>query len=296
MKVTIRFAAFLLLVFSVTAGALGQKTETPDERAKREELARKNAVVAAENEKIVRENDAVTSAFKAGNEALSAKRYEEAIKRYDAGLATAPDHPGASTLLTNKSAALKARGAERYNAGVSGKNEALKNAGLKDFVDAAASAERAVALIKAYPEPADPTERTRYSRNRFAAVAAFAESLRLVALKVDNTKAAAAYAAYKEYWLLEALPAKKLKLRLDAAELLLTAGSFADAAAEYKYVLTLDRDNPDALFGAAMALGATEDKGQKAEALQLIERYLAVAPADHQFRSDARALLEFLKN
>jgi hypothetical protein len=92
MKIIIRNAAFLLLVFSVTA-AFGQKTETPEERAKREDLARKNAAVAAENEKIVRENDAVASAFKSGNEALAARRYDEAVRQFTAGLAAAPGLP-----------------------------------------------------------------------------------------------------------------------------------------------------------------------------------------------------------
>jgi hypothetical protein len=81
--------------------------ESAADKAKREEMERKNAEVIEANKKIENANQVVGDAFRAGNTALTAKNYEEAIKQYDTGIAADPDHPGAPSLLTNKSVALR---------------------------------------------------------------------------------------------------------------------------------------------------------------------------------------------
>ena len=93
-----------------------------------EELVRKNAEIEAKNKKIEESNTVVARTFTAGNAALEAKNYDEAIKQYDEGIAADPEQPA---LLTQKSAALKARGVERYNAAITSKDEAAKGPGLE---------------------------------------------------------------------------------------------------------------------------------------------------------------------
>src|SRR4029450_394505 len=81
----------------------GGVKESAADRAKREELIKKNAEIAASNEKAKSSNEIIGRAFKAGNDALKAKNYDEAIARFDEGLQADPEHPGAPALLNNKS-------------------------------------------------------------------------------------------------------------------------------------------------------------------------------------------------
>ena len=60
------------------------------DKAKLDELKKKNDEILAANKKAEDTNKIVGESFKAGNVALSAKNYEEAIKQYDIGLAADP--------------------------------------------------------------------------------------------------------------------------------------------------------------------------------------------------------------
>src|SRR4030095_1763241 len=96
--------------------ASGGVKESAEDRAKREEILKKNAEIVASNEKAKSSNEIIGRAFKAGNEALKVKNYDEAIARFDEGLQADPEHPGAPALLTNKTMALNSRAVDRYNA------------------------------------------------------------------------------------------------------------------------------------------------------------------------------------
>src|SRR5688572_20007007 len=101
-------------------------SESAADRAKREEMAKKNAEIESSNKKITESNEVVNRTFKAGNEALTAasaaskaknpaeaiQRYTDAIAQYDQGLAADPEQPA---LLTNKAVALKGRAIDRFN-------------------------------------------------------------------------------------------------------------------------------------------------------------------------------------
>ena len=157
----------------VSGGA--PEKESAADKAKREELMKKNAEIESGNKKITEANEVIARTFKTGNEALNAaglaskaqnsdeavQKYTAAIAQYDEGLAADPEQPA---ILTNKAVALKGRGVERFNATVRSKtlDDAGRNAGLQtakdDFKAAAEAATKAVTLIKAQPVPTDPQE------------------------------------------------------------------------------------------------------------------------------------------
>src|ERR1051325_5704282 len=113
-----------------STSAAASTGESAADKAKREELAKKNAEIEASNKKIESANKIISDAFTNGNTALMAKNYDEAIKQYDLGIAADPEHPGIASLLTNKSAALRSRAVDKYNAAIQSKDEAARAAGI----------------------------------------------------------------------------------------------------------------------------------------------------------------------
>src|ERR1051325_7795673 len=130
-----------------SGGAPARSSESAADKAKREELMKKNAEIEASNKKITEANEIVGRTFKAGNEALTAggplsreKKYDESIPKYtaavaayDEGLAADPEQPA---VLTNKAVALKARGVDRFNQALTSKmDDAAKTAALQSAKD-----------------------------------------------------------------------------------------------------------------------------------------------------------------
>ncbi|HEV2904096.1 MAG TPA: carboxypeptidase-like regulatory domain-containing protein, partial [Pyrinomonadaceae bacterium] len=105
--------------------------ESAADRAKRDELEKKNAEVIETNKKIENANQVIGDSFRGGNTALTAKNYDEAIRLYDTGIAADAAHPGIPSLLTNKSVALRLRGVDRFNAAVQSKDEAARTPGME---------------------------------------------------------------------------------------------------------------------------------------------------------------------
>jgi len=288
-------------------------SESAADKAKREELLKKNAEIEASNKKIGEANEVIARTFKAGNEALTAagvaskaKNSEEAIQKYtaavtsyDEGLAADADQPA---ILTNKAVALKARGVERFNSTITSKSldDAGKSAGLQaareDFKAAAETAGKAVTLIKAQPAPADPNDVQRYNANKYAALLTHSESMRLYVTKGGGaTEADAGVAAFKEYIAAEIDPAKKAKAQVDMAQMLLDAGAADKALAEFKTILAATPDNPEANLGAGLAVYGTGDKAKYQEAANYLQRFVEVAPDTHPMKDDAKAVLQVLK-
>ena len=276
-------------------------SESSGDKAKREELMRKNAEIAEKNKKIEATNAIVGRTFTAGNEALKLKNYEEAIRQYDEGIAADPDQPA---LLTQKAIALKARGVDRYNAAIQAKDEAAKATGFdtakKDFAAAAEASKKSVELINARTAPTDPQELTSYQGNKHAALATRAETMRLFVTKVDQSQVEAGETAYREYIAIETDPAKKAQAQRDAAQMLFDANSFDKALAEYKKILEANPDDTDALVKSGMLLfniGAmNNDKAKYQEAANYLQQFVDKAPDSDRFKADAKAILEELKN
>jgi tetratricopeptide (TPR) repeat protein len=274
-------------------------SESAADRAKREEALRKNAEIEAKNKKIEETNAIVERTFNAGNAALGLKNYDEAITQYDAGLAADPEQP---MILANKSVALKARGIQRYNSGITSKDDAEKktamDAAKSDFRTAADAMTKSVDLIKAQPVPADPAQ---YNVNKLFAYANRADAMRLFVTKVDQSQADAGKLAYEEYMAIETDPVKKSKAQHELAQMLFDANAFEQSLAEYKKILEATPDDTDALVKSGMLLfniGAMQnnDKAKYQEAANYLQQFVDKAPDTDKFKADAKAILEELKN
>jgi len=271
------------------------------DKAAREELARKNAEIEARNKKIEESNAIVARTFTAGNAALEAKNYDEAIKQYDEGIAADPSQPA---LLTQKSAALKGRGVDRYNAAITSKDEAAKTPGIEaaksDFRDSAEAIKKAVEVLNAQTIPTDPQEQTRFNANKIAALSTRAEAMRLFVTKVDQSQVEEGQKAFEEYLAVETDPARKLAGQRGLAQMLFDANAFDKALAEYQKLLATNPDDTDALVKSGMLLfniGAmNDDKGKYQEAANFLQRFVDKAPDTDKLKDDAKAILDELKN
>src|SRR5437899_4681305 len=101
-----------MMASSPSTGGAG---ESAADKAKREELDRKNAEIDAKNKRNNEINETVSRTFRAGNAALVAKNYDEAIKQYQEGLAADPEQ---AALYTQSAIALRQRGVDRFNAAI----------------------------------------------------------------------------------------------------------------------------------------------------------------------------------
>jgi len=288
------------LAVSAGGGATNGGGSSESDKAKAAELAKKNAEIAAENEKIGNVNQIVSDAFKNGNAALMAKKYDEAITQYDTGLNADPEHPGAPSLLTNKSAALRSRAVDKYNTAIQSKDDAAKAAGLEsakaDFKAAAEAANRAVELLNKQPAATDPEQQKQAAANKYFALTSRAEAMRLFVTKVDATQADAAATAFQEYMAAETDPAKKSKAQFDLAQMLLDSGSADKAIVEFQKILAEKPDDPDANLGIGLALFSTGDKAKYQDAANYLQKFVDKAPDTHKFKNDAKAILAEMKS
>ncbi len=293
-----------LMASSGSSNAAATGKESAEDRAKRAELMKKNEEIAEGNKKIEASNAIIERAFKAGNEAMKAKNYDVAVAQYDEGLAADPEHPGAPSLLTNKSMALNSRAVEKFNNAVKAGDDATKTAGIeaakKDWQAAAEAGAKAVTLLKANPVPTDPTAAQSAKTNLYFALLARADATRFYVSKVDTTKVDEGVAAYQEYIAAETDAVKKAKAERDLAQMLFDSNVFDRALVEYQKILETSPDDLDALLRAGQALfniGAiNSDKTKYQEAANYLARFVDKAPDTNPFKADAKAILDTLKD
>jgi hypothetical protein len=275
----------------------GGSSESKEARAAREERERKIKEIEAKNAEITKSNEVIGRTFKAGNDALNANRFDEAITHYNEGLAARADEPA---LLTNLSEALRRRGVDRYNAAIKATDNAAKTQGIeaakKDWSDAAANSLKSLELIKAKTgADADPQQAQIYTQNRVSALSIRAQAMRLVATKVDQAQAQAAWDAYQEYLAVEADPAKKAKFKAEALQMLFDAGAMELAVTQARAALAEDPDNVDANRILGLALFASGDKTKYQEAANFLQRYVDKAPDTDPLKVSAKESLTYLK-
>ena len=270
-------------------------SESKEDKARREELMRKNAEIEESNKKIQSANEVISRTFKEGNDAFNAKNYDAAIAAYDQGIA-AREEPA---LFSNKSIALRMRGAERFNSVVNSQDQAAKAAGMdaakKDWAAAAEAGKKSVDLMNAMTVPSDPSEKSKYDQNKLAALASYAEAMRLVGTKVDQSRADEAFQVYNEYASQEIDPTKKAQRTADAAKILFDAGKFDRAIEEYRKILANDPENTDANLYLGLALFNSGDKAKFQEAANYLGKFSEKAPETNPLKADARSIIDFLK-
>ena len=161
------------------------------------------------NKKISEANDTINRTFKTGNDAFSAKNYDAAIAAYNEGLA-AREEPA---LYSNKSIALRMRGADRFNSVVTSADQAAKTAGIdaakKDWTDAAEAGKKALDMMNGMTVPADPAKKPSTTRTSWPRSAPTPRPCALVGTKVDQSRAEEGFKVYSEYAAQEMDPAKK---------------------------------------------------------------------------------------
>ena len=294
---------------SAGPGSTGGGGESAADKAKREELLKKNAEIEANNKKAENINKVVGDAFTAGNAARNAKNYDEAIRQYDIGLAADPEQ---SALLTNKADVLKSRGVDKYNSSIKlTPDDPVRKAAVEsaqaDFKAAAEAAGRAVEIVKKETPVTDPNDLKRQTSNKYVALTVRAEAMRLFVTKADPTQADAGAAAFEDYIAVETDPAKKTKAQFDLAQMLFDANAYDKSKAVYEKILAENPDNPDALANMGLIFfnfgAAKEGDGKKEEAKALyqqaanyLQRFVDKAPDDHKFKADAKAVLAEMKN
>lgn len=283
--------------------------ETSEDKAKRDELVKKNKEIEESNKRAEASNATIDRTFKAGNEALRAKNYDLAIAQFDEGLTADPDHPGAPALLTNKTLALNARGVAKFNAAVQAKDDAEKTAGMeaakKDWQAASESGAKAVAMLKTMPAPSDAASANAAKLNLYFALMQRADAMRLFVVKVDPSKADEGVTAYEEYIAAEADPVKKSKAEHDLAQMLFDANAYEKAKRAYEKILAQNPDDADALKNVGLLLynlgfvkeaegKKDEAKASYQEAANYLQRFVEKAP-DGQMKTDAQDVLKNMK-
>lgn len=283
-------------------GGATPRSESAEERAKREELERKNAEIDAENKKNININATLNRTFKAGQEALNTKKWDEAIAAFKEGLAADPEQDAFWQGLADS---LRLRGADRWNAAnrIKG-DDAAKDTGIKsaqqDWREAADAARKAAEIVKKKPAAADPFAKKQQEQNKLGAFESRLKTMSLFVRYVDVMQADAGIEALQDYLGAETDAAKKLKAQKDFARNLLEAGAHEKALAQYRKILEVDPDDVDALAGAGMALFSLgfegNDKNKFQEAANFLQRFVDKAPDTNTLKADARAVLEEIKN
>jgi tetratricopeptide (TPR) repeat protein len=283
--------------------ATGEIKESAADKAKREEIEKKNAAVLEKNKNVEASNALIERTFKAGNAAIQAKNFDEAIAQFNEGLSADPEHPGIPSLLTNKAVALNGRAVARYNAAIQSKDDAAKTAGIeaakKDWTEANAASTKAVEMLKAAPPSTDPAAANNNKLTLYFALIVRAETARFVATKVDQNQVDAGVKAYEELIAAETDPLKKATTEHGLAQMLFDANAFDKALVRYQKILEVNPDDLDALLRAGQALfniGAiNSDKDKYQLAADYLARFVAKAPDTNAFKEDAKAILETLK-
>lgn len=296
--------AYLAKTPGAPSGGGGGKESTED-KAKRAELLKKNDEIQKQNEKAQSSNAVVERTFKAGNDALQAKNYDLAITQYNEGISADPEHPGAPSLLTNKSKALNARAVDVYNTAIKSPDGAAKDAGIaaakKDWQEAFDASSKAITMLKAVPAPTEPAEAKRAKDNMYYALVARADVAKLFVVKVDPKQAAAGVTAFQEYIAAEPDAAKKSKAEHDVAQMLFDANEFDQALVLYQAILEANPDDLNALLRSGQILfniGAIHN-GNKEEyqrAANFLAKYVEKAPDSDPFKADAKSILDTMKD
>lgn len=294
---------------STAATPTTSNTELTEEQKKQQaEYEQKLKEVNAKNEKIKQQTAAVQKSLDEGNQAFNSKNYDVAIVKFEEGYKASPDFVGsAPVLLNNKASALKIRAVNTYNESVKSSDAAAKSAGMtkvrQDLSDALDAYDKSWKVISSAPA-ADITDPKNLEINKMNTLSGAKDAIRLMAVtkQVDTSKSDAARALITEYVNVEADQAKKAEAERILGDFFLATGEADSAVAEYRKAVDILPEDPDALAGLGLSLVNTAykvdgsiDKEKMQEALNYLQKFTEVAPANHQYLDDAKGLISTLK-
>lgn len=253
----------------------------------------KNAEIETRNAKMKASLDEGLAAFKA-------KNWDLAIEKFDQGIQVDPDFAGSVTVLSNnKAAALRNRGIEIYNQSIKNPagRDSLRAKAADDFRNSIAASKRTLDLISTIT---DLNKVPKYNPGKYIALLNTVEIHRLLlATNLDASQPASAVAALDAYLLVEADPALKVKNQLSIADALRGAGIDPSAIPIYRRVLSVDAANLDATVGLGLCLLNEGEARARPELFQesinLLDRFVRLAPDTHPLRSDVQAAIQYLK-
>lgn len=298
-------------IANMGSGGNSQTAEmTAEQKKKQEEYEKQVAEVTAKNEKVKKTNEIVNASLKEGGAAYDSKNYDLAIAKFDEGYNADPAFAGsAPVLLNNKALALISRATDNYNKSVKGADEttkaSLKEAAKKDLMEAVASTDRALEILKA-ATTTDANVQKNYEANKFTALNSRKNAYRLMAQTgVERNKGKEALTAFQEYMAVETDPAKKSKAQLDLALTLQDSNEFDLAVTEFQQILAVDPNNVDALAGiglsmvnvAYLTMEADPAKGkvQFQEATNYLQKFVDTAPDTHKLKEEMKGIIAQLK-
>ncbi len=278
-------------------GGGSPRSESKEERAKREEMAKEAAKIEEGNKKIVSANEVVTRTFKAGNDAFQAKRYDEALASYDEGLQADPEQ---GVLYLNKSVVLRTRGVDKYNVAVKAKDTAGKDTAKADFVAAADSAEKAVKFYRARnsaaPAGGGPAAAggAQQSNELLNYLSSRSETYRIALETNAQVAPDQAATAIQEYITAESDPAKKAKAEASLGDALFRGGRIEESVAAYRKILAANPSNLEAMYGLGIALAADPTGTKNTEARDLLQKYADKADPASPRKQEAIEMAKYL--
>ncbi len=292
---------------AITAGSTPQTNElTADQKKKQEELDKKRAEITDKNAKIETQTARVKAALEEGNAAYNSKNYDLAIAKYEEGFQANPDFVGsAPILLNNKGQALRLRAAETYNANVNNKDPQAKIAAMtkvREDLAAATEAYNTAWMIMKNAPAADIYDPKTNEANRFNTLNFARDTFRVMAItrQIDPTKMEMVKGLITEYLAFESDQAKKTEAQRILGDIYLASGDAENAIVEYKKVLVMTPNDPDALAGIGLSLVTiaytNDDKAKFQEAADYLQRFVDVAPANHRLLASVKESIADLKN
>lgn len=284
-------------------GETAPPADSEEAKKARAEFEKKKAEVEAGNKKIEENNKVIGDLFKQGNEAFNAGNKDLAISKYSEAINIDSSHPAIVQLLTNRSIATRARGVDRYNAAVKNPDAAAKASGIedakKDWSDSAVDAAKAVTIIKGQSAPSDAAALNNYNSSKYNAIQSWAETMKFVASKVDQGRAAEMATAYNELLALETDPAKKSKTQLAFAMAAFDSGDSETAVTQFEKILETEPNNIEALSRIGLSLVnvgfLSNDKAKFQNGANYLAKYVELAPEGHIFKQNAKDTLDMLK-
>ena len=293
--------------------ATGAATSTPtsqttaEQKKAMEERAKLEAEYAASKKKVENETSVINNALKEGNAAFNSANYDLAITKYEEGFQANPTFVGsAPVLLNNKGLALTKRAAINYNKGTSTADAAAKadiTAKVKEDLQNSIAAFNNSWSILSSANAAEITNQEGYNKAKYDALYGRTDAYYLISrTKSDLTKAAEAKTAYEEYLKVETDNAKKAKAYSNLGEIMINSGDPQAAVAAYKSALELAPDSPDALAGLGLSqtsagynADGTINDTMMQEAINNLQKFLDIAPANHALKSSVKETVDYLK-